>query len=146
MKRIKGFTVIELMIAVVILAVLVAVGIPSFRDAIERNAVSTSSNEVLNGLLFARGEAIRTETNTTFTPLPNGWQVTSGGNMIRDQRSTRANISIAGNPVAYNARGRANIANEETVTIRYDNEVKGYVCVSLTGRPYTKSAEDGNCP
>ncbi|MEJ2425804.1 MAG: GspH/FimT family pseudopilin [Candidatus Thiodiazotropha sp.] len=152
MKRTKGFTVVELMIALAILAIVVAIAIPGFRDFVERNAVTTTSNELLNGLLFARGEAIRTEINTTFTPLAHGWQVTQVTDddddvTIKDQSATRANVAIAGNSVTYNARGRStDTENTGTVTIQYDGEVKGYVCISLTGRPYTKSADDGVCP
>ncbi|MEJ2403881.1 MAG: GspH/FimT family pseudopilin [Candidatus Thiodiazotropha sp.] len=146
MKRTKGFTVIELMISLAILAIVVAIAIPGFREYFERNAVTTTSNELLNGLLFARGEAIRTETAATFTPLADGWQVSSGGDMIKDQSATHTKITIAGNPVTYNARGRTTVPNAETLTIQYDGVVQGYVCISLTGRPYTKSAADGVCP
>jgi prepilin-type N-terminal cleavage/methylation domain-containing protein len=147
MKRTKGFTVVELMIALAILGVVVAIVIPGFRNFVERNAVTTTSNELLNGLLFARGEAIRTEIHTTFTPLAHGWQVTDDDDVtIKDQNATHTGITIVGNPVTYNARGRTVPANAETVTIQYDGEVKGYVCISLTGRPYTKSADNGVCP
>ncbi len=148
MKRTKGFTVVELMIALAILAIVLAIAIPSFRDFFERNAVTTTSNDLLSGLLFARGEAIRTETNIIFTPLAHGWQVTTDDDvMIKDQSATHANVAIAGNSVTYNARGRStDTENTGTVTIQYDGEVKGYVCISLTGRPYTKSADDGVCP
>jgi prepilin-type N-terminal cleavage/methylation domain-containing protein len=148
MKRTKGFTVVELMISLAILGVLVAIVVPGFRDFVERNAVTTTSNELLNGLLFARGEAIRTEIHTTFTPLAHGWQVTDDDDAtIKEQSATHANVAIAGDSVTYNARGRTTTPeNTGTVTIQYDGEVKGYVCISLTGRPYTKSADDGVCP
>ncbi|MEJ2427259.1 MAG: GspH/FimT family pseudopilin [Candidatus Thiodiazotropha sp.] len=145
MKRTKGFTVVELMISLAILGVLVAIVVPGFRDLAERNAVTNASNELLNGLLFARSEAIRTEIDTTFTPLANGWQVTSGVDTIKDQNATHTSITITGNPVTYNARGRTVPANAETLTIKY-GDVKSYICISLTGRPYTKSADNGVCP
>ncbi len=56
--RSRGFTLLELMITIVVAAILVAIALPSFRDLIHRNQVSSASNALLASLSYARTEAI----------------------------------------------------------------------------------------
>lgn len=63
MKKEYGFSLIELMIAVVIATLLAAIAIPSYNDMIARNRLSTQGNDLTAGLQFARSEAIRLNRN-----------------------------------------------------------------------------------
>lgn len=53
-----GYTLIELMVALVVLAVLAGVALPSFRDFTRRNAVTGQANALLADLQNARNDAI----------------------------------------------------------------------------------------
>lgn len=53
-----GFTVVELMITVAVVAILTAIAWPSFRDFMHRNAVTGQANQVLASLQYARNEAV----------------------------------------------------------------------------------------
>ena len=57
-RRIRGFTLIELMIAVAIVAILVAVGAPSFASFIDSNKVRTETQRVAGLLALARNHAV----------------------------------------------------------------------------------------
>jgi type IV fimbrial biogenesis protein FimT len=57
--RSTGFTIIELMIAIVVLAILLTVAIPSLQDLLKRNQVIGQTNEVVALIHLARNEAIR---------------------------------------------------------------------------------------
>lgn len=155
MKGTRGFTVVELLMTLVVGSILIAIAVPSFLNMIERNAVSTTSNELLSGLLLARNEAIRQGFKTvTLSPASNGWQVNGhphpedppGDINLIDYTADNSNISIDGNDITYNARGRANLNNTQSIDISYDGTVKSRVCLSLTGRPFIRSADDGACP
>lgn len=57
--RAKGFTLVELMTVVAVLAVLTMIALPSFEGSLRSNRVATSTNEMLSSLALARTEAIR---------------------------------------------------------------------------------------
>ena len=76
MRAHKGFTIIELVIAVAILAILVATGAPSFRDWIQNTQIRNAAEAALNGLQVARSEAVRRNGFTQFILGPDtGWRV-----------------------------------------------------------------------
>ncbi|SDF14987.1 MULTISPECIES: GspH/FimT family pseudopilin [Rhodanobacteraceae] len=58
MKKRKGFTLIELMVTVLVLAILVGIAAPSFVDFMRRNQVTSQANEFLGALRLARASAI----------------------------------------------------------------------------------------
>lgn len=66
MLKPKGFTLVEMMIAIVILAVLLSAAIPSFSTFMKNRRVRTATEAVLNGLGLARSEAIRRNTHINF--------------------------------------------------------------------------------
>ncbi len=57
--RSRGFTLVELLVTVSIVALLTVLGLPSLRDTFERNAVTGHVNTFLGAVQFARGEAIK---------------------------------------------------------------------------------------
>ena len=54
----KGFTLIELMIAVSILSIIMMVGVPSFSSSINKNSVAATVNDIQTSLNQARSEAV----------------------------------------------------------------------------------------
>lgn len=57
--RAAGFTLIELMVTVAIVAVLLAIGLPSFQNSLRSNRIATTTNELMASLSLARSSAIR---------------------------------------------------------------------------------------
>lgn len=57
--RANGFTLVELMVTVAVLAILSAIAIPSFTSLINSNRLVSQANEVVAAIQGARSEAIR---------------------------------------------------------------------------------------
>lgn len=55
----SGFTLIELMIVVLLMAILAALAFPAFQSFIASNRLTAESNELLAGLNLARSESVR---------------------------------------------------------------------------------------
>lgn len=68
----SGFTMVELMVTIAVLAILLAVAGPNFSDMLLRNRLSSGANDLLAALQLARSEAIRTNTSVEVCPSIDG--------------------------------------------------------------------------
>ena len=59
MNRNKGFTLLELMVTVGVAAILLSVGVPSFRSVIMDNRLVRDSNQFVASINLARSSAVR---------------------------------------------------------------------------------------
>lgn len=55
----RGVTLIELMTAAIVLAVLLGIGVPAFTNIIRANQIATQSNNLVAALTLARSEALK---------------------------------------------------------------------------------------
>lgn len=61
--RMRGFTLVELLIVLAIVAVLTTLAAPSFKRQVQAARISSAVNSFMSDLRFARGEAIRRSAN-----------------------------------------------------------------------------------
>jgi type IV fimbrial biogenesis protein FimT len=95
-SRQRGFTLIELMIVVTLLAVMLGIGIPSFRGFIAGQRVKTAAYDFATALLVARSEAIKRNTTVTIAPTGSwigGWTVAAGGTTIWPRSRRLSNVT-----------------------------------------------------
>lgn len=59
MRKLRGFTLIEVMVVIAIVAILAAVAAPSFKSMIQSSAITSNINSFLADSSFARSESIR---------------------------------------------------------------------------------------
>jgi type IV fimbrial biogenesis protein FimT len=67
-QRSNGFTLIELMIVIAIVAILASIGFPSFRLLIQNNNMTAQANGLLGVLQLARSEAVTQRQRVTVCP------------------------------------------------------------------------------
>ena len=58
-RRNAGFSLVELAVVVAVMAIIMAIGLPSLRDVIANNRLSSTTNEVLSLMQLAKIESIR---------------------------------------------------------------------------------------
>jgi len=75
MKRNSGFTLIELMVALAVVSILIAVGLPKLSIFFKGNRMVTNANGLLAGLHIARSEAIKRNGRVTICKSTNAGDV-----------------------------------------------------------------------
>ena len=161
MRRIatgRGFTIIEMMVVVAIVAVLAAVGLPSMRDLLKTNRMKTVSLDLYGSLSLARSEAIkRNNGSVAMVAAAGGWQggwsvtcVDTAGScggadvILLSQEAVDADTTLTGpvgNVVTFGRDGRltSGVASFR-ITIGADNASIKMRCVdvNVSGRPITR--------
>jgi type IV fimbrial biogenesis protein FimT len=74
-RRPSGFTLIELMVALAVTAIVLGIGVPSFQNVMERNRAASQTNEMLGALQATRSEAIRRNATHRFCSSSTGWVI-----------------------------------------------------------------------
>jgi type IV fimbrial biogenesis protein FimT len=100
MKREAGFTLTELMVVAAIVAILLAIGVPSYRYITTSYRMSSEVNNLLGDLMYARGEALKEGQYVTVCISSNGTGCTGGGGAWQNGWVVFSNPNqVAANPL-----------------------------------------------
>ena len=146
----KGFSFIELLIAVTVIAILGAISAPGFLTFVRDNRLATTSNELISDMLLARNEAIKrnipvvickTSDATVTNPIcdttdtnswTNGWIVF----VDTDNNNTR---SSPGGTLESLVRVHGALQNTMTLTplapTGGDSDIRNFISFRPSGRP-----------
>lgn len=69
-----GFTLVEMMIVLAVVAILVGIGMPSFNDSLRDKRLSALTSEFISSVYVARNESLTRRKLITLTPIAAGWQ------------------------------------------------------------------------
>lgn len=106
MKRMRGFTLIELMVTVIVIGVVVFIAVPNFAMVIRSNRLTTGSNELVIAMQIARSEAVKRGENVEVCArASDGSQTCSGDSGTWDE----------GWLVWQDANGNSSVDNGEVV-------------------------------
>lgn len=134
-----GFTLIEVLFAVVLLAVLASLAAPSFRNFVAAQRIRSASYDLSSALMLARAEAIKRNGSVVVSPQGgdwrNGWTVAAGTVAVAAHEAFDG-LAVDGpaTNVTYLASGRAAAATRFAITSALAPSVPARcVRVDLTG-------------
>ena len=119
----RGFTLVETMIVVAILAIFAAMAGPSFIDMVKTAKLRSAASDFYSSLLSARSEAIKRRTAVTLAPVgadwATGWTATFTGatGPLAKHEALATDVAVqvnatadAANPIIYGTNGRISSA------------------------------------
>lgn len=144
----RGFTLIEMMVTLTVLAIMLGLGVPSFRNFIAGQKVKSASHDLMTALVLARSEAIKRNAEVTIAPITantwvSGWTVkaASSATTVHEQQAlSGVTITSPSSNVVYKANGRPASASKFEVA---GASATRCVKIDLTGIP---SSQSGACP
>jgi type IV fimbrial biogenesis protein FimT len=156
-----GFTIIELMVALAVLAILVTLAVPNFNDATLSARLNGFANSLVAGAQVARSEAIKRNADITLCKSANGttcagsggwqqgWIILNGATVLQRQQALPTEFSITGGPAGGVVfRGTVVGMTPATVTVcrktPLGNEER-VVTISGTGASYVTTTTTGTC-
>jgi type IV fimbrial biogenesis protein FimT len=107
----RGFTLLELMVTLAVLAVLITVGIPAFAELVQNNRVTAQTNELVSALNVARSEAVKRGRNVQVVVAAetNGWSaavsVVGGGDPVRVINRADSVVTVNAGTVVFRPTG-----------------------------------------
>jgi type IV fimbrial biogenesis protein FimT len=160
----RGFTVIELMIAIAIMGILLAIALPNFQQMIAGQRVRGANSDMFSALLLARSEAIKRNSSVNVVPSASGWgggwtvQFTSGSTTtLQKQDALDASVSVVQTEsdgdvitanVTFGGNGRPLAASSGISFImsssNYGEIPARCITLSLSGLPEARLDTDGD--
>ena len=162
-QRLRGFTLVEMLVALSILAVLLALAAPSFTEASLPSKLRSTANSLVGAAQLARSEAIKRDAVVTLCVSTDGatcgvgnwsqgWIVLSGATVLQSEPAapTGFHVTPAGGSVALSFQPSGVGATTETFTVCRSTPKVGSqersVAVSAIGRASVSTTTNGVCP
>ncbi|MBZ5877540.1 GspH/FimT family pseudopilin [Chromohalobacter israelensis] len=164
--NVRGFSLLELLIVLVIFAIMASIAVPSFQSLRQQQQLTDASNELVAALRLARGEAIMREAvctvneadevKVTLSPRENqdwtqGWRIdaksTQGADtlivhtalpILLSGPSGETNFDALGHPCGNDAEAEWRLSHAGL-----SDGASRQVCLTMIGRAYVAESDKG---
>jgi type IV fimbrial biogenesis protein FimT len=156
----RGFTLVEMMVAITIMSILLAIAIPNFNNAILGSKLSGYANNLVASAFLARGEAIKRNAVVTLCVSTNGttcatggweqgWIVLAGTEVLQRQPVANPGFKFTGTVSTVRFQPTGVGSDQAAITICRATPTAGdqerVVSISATGRASTAKTTTGTC-
>jgi type IV fimbrial biogenesis protein FimT len=165
-SKARGFTLVELMVTVAIVAILLSIGAPQLRNFLQRQQVNADVDSLTVAIQLARSEALKRSGRVSICPLSspdaktcvvaatsnwtNGWMVyidygaagfqSDTDTILKVEQSVRAatiTSSDVDTDIKFEANALSSLADASTFTIQSGDEQCKKLVISAQGRVTT---------
>lgn len=137
--RERGFTLIELMVTLVVVAILVAMATPSFADFFERYRLRSAVDDTIAVFAQARQAAVEADRNVTVKVDPAAWCVGA----VQASEPVTAGALVVVTPAACDCTAPALACVVDGSPLFADGSDRTGVSVSVTGGTFTFDSKNG---
>lgn len=142
-----GFTLVELMIGLVVLAILVAIAVPSYQGVVANQRVRATTTDLHSSLVLARSEALKRNRQVTFSPAAGGWSggwtiTPAGGGAAILSKTLLGGVEVTG-PAAFTFSASGRLAAAGTFQVKSSVDATKLNCLTLGIDGRVSSAKGG---
>ncbi len=148
----RGFTLIELVVAMSVLALLATLAIPMYGDIVAANRTRAAAYSLVSALTLARSEAVKRNAAVSVLPFGTGWQagweVDFGGTVLaRNEPAPALTLIGPAAGVSYQPNGRLSTPGMVLFTVSAATGYTRCVLIDPGGRATLNPGErnDGSC-
>jgi len=151
-SRSRGFTIIEMVIAITVLALMVTLAAPMYKSITETNRTRAAAYSLVASLALARSEAVKRNAAVSVLPLgvgwQDGWEVEAGGTTLsKNEPAPHLVLSGPMAGVSYQPNGRLSTPGFVLFTVSATSGYTRCVVIDPGGRATLNPGErnDGSC-